>query len=117
VLHDAERFIDGTFGRKPSNRELCEWMRILFDTCRALEEGDASVAQAHTGFDKTEGYEIIVKLSNRLINEGLKPAQWSGAQKQAKVAGQRLAATAQAGTVPAAKARKDDNQTMLELES
>ena len=117
VLHDAERFVAGTFGRRPSNRELCEWMRVLFDTCRELEEGDASVAQARAGFDKTEGYEIIVKLSNRLINEGLEPAQWSGAQKQAKVAGQRLAAKAEANVTPAAKARKDDKQTMFELGS
>jgi hypothetical protein len=115
VLHDAGRFVNGTFNRKPSNGELCEWIGLLFDTCRELEDGDAAVAQAHIGFDKTEGYEIIVKLSHRLINEGLKPAVWSAAQKQAKVAGQRLAAAAPASAAPAAKARKDDSQTTLDL--
>jgi hypothetical protein len=115
VLHDADRFVSGTFSRTPSNRELCEWMKVLFDTCRDLEEGGAEVAQAHAGFEKMEGYELIVKLSHRLMKDGLEPAIWSGAQKQAKVAGQRLAAAAETGNTARVKAPKDDKQTLLEI--
>ena len=43
------------------------------------------------------------------------PAIWSGAQKQAKVAGQRLAAAAEAGNTAPIKAQKDDKQTLLEI--
>jgi hypothetical protein len=117
VLHDAERFVGGTFSRKPSNRELCDWIRVLFETCRELEEGDASVAQAHVGFDKTDGYRAIVNLSNRLIKQDLEPAAWNAAQKQGKVAGQRLAAAAQRSEVRTTKTAKDDKQTMFELGS
>src|ERR1035441_4218869 len=75
VLHDVGRFVNGVFNRKPSNGELCEWIGVLFDTCRELEDGDAAVAQAHVGFDKTEGYEIIVKRSQRLINQKAQPKE------------------------------------------
>src|SRR4029453_2397184 len=94
VLHDADRLAAGTFGRTPASRELCEWIAVLFDTCKELVEGDAT-AETQPGFDVTEAYQLIVKLSHRLTPEGVEPGAFNAAQKQARVAGQRLAATAE----------------------
>ncbi|MGI8601809.1 MAG: DNA methyltransferase [Verrucomicrobiales bacterium] len=118
VLHDADRLAAGTLGRTPASRELCEWIAVLFDTCKELAEGDAEAAAAHPGFDAKEAYQLIVKLSHRLVSEDVEPGAFSDAQKQARVAGQRLAAvveSAEATTSKRPRRPEDDNQLMLEF--
>ena len=116
VLHDADRLAAGLLGRSPANRELCEWIAVLFDTCKELAEGNAS-AETHPGFDVTEAYQLIVKLSHRLTPDDVELAALGAAQKQARVAGHRLAAAAEKTPAAAKRARPgdDDKQTVLEF--
>jgi hypothetical protein len=117
VLHDADRLAAGTLGRTPESGELCEWIAVLFDTCKELAEGDAT-AETHPGFDVTEAYQLIVKLSHRLAPEGVEPGTFSAAQKQVRVAGQRLAAAAENTEAAGPKRTRrpeDDKQTVLEF--
>jgi len=115
VLHDADRLASGSFGRVPSGTEICDWITVLFDTCKELEEDHAAIS-AHLGFDKTEAYRLIVTISHHLTPEGVDPAKLSAAKKQAAVAGRRLAEAAESSdTTGSAKRRKDDNQPVLDL--
>jgi len=115
VLHDADRLASGSFGRVPSGTEICDWITVLFDTCKELEEDPAALS-AHLGFDKTEAYRLIVKISHHLTAEGVDPAKLSAARKQAAVAGRRLAEAAESSeTTGSTKRRKDDNQPVLDL--
>jgi DNA modification methylase len=115
VLHDADRLASGSFGRVPSGAEICDWITVLFDTCKELEE-DPSAQSAHLGFDKTEAYRLIVKISHHLTADGVDPAKLSAARKQAAVAGRRLAEAAESSdTTGSTKRRKDDNQPVLDL--
>lgn len=115
VLHDADRLANGTLGRIPPGTEICDWITVLFETCKELEE-DPTAISAHLGFDKTEAYRLIVKISHHLTAEGADPAKLSAAKKQAAVAGRRLAEAAESSdTTAATKRRKDDNQPVLDL--
>lgn len=115
VLHDADRLASGTLGRSPVANEVCDWITVLFDTCKELEE-DPSAQSAHLGFDKTEAYRLIVKISHHLTAEGVDPAKLSAARKQSAVAGRRLAESAESSeTTGSSKRRKDDNQPVLDL--
>lgn len=115
VLHDADRLASGAFGRVPSGTEICDWITVLFETCKEVEE-DPSAQSAHLGFDKTEAYRLIVKISHHLTPEGVDPAKLSAAKKQAAVAGRRLAEAAESSdTIGSTKRRKDDNQPVLDL--
>lgn len=115
VLHDADRLANGTLGRIPSGTEICDWITVLFETCKELEEDPAALS-AHLGFDKTEAYRLIVKISHHLTAEGVAPARLNAAKKQAAVTGRRLAEAAESSnTTAAAKRREDDNQPVLDL--
>ncbi len=115
VLHDADRLANGTFGRIPSATEMCDWITVLFETCKELEE-DPGAHSAHLGFDKMEAYRLIVKISHHLTEEGADPAVLTAAKKQAAVAGRRLAEFAEASEAKVSTRRvKDDNQGVLDL--
>jgi len=115
VLHDAARLASGTLGRTPPGTELCDWIGVLFDTCREFEE-DPNAQSSHLGFDKTEAYRLIVKLSHHLTSEGIDPATLNAAKKQAAVAGRRLADEADStDATTSTKRKKDDNQIALDL--
>jgi hypothetical protein len=120
VLHDAERLISGSLGRTVGNAEVCQWIKVLFETCKDLEDGVEGALAAHLGFDRVEGYRLIVQLSNRLTPEGVEPKTLSDARKQAAVAGRRLAESPDAAPAPAAragKAKKDEGPTLFDLTS
>ena len=120
VLHDAERLISGSLGRTVGNAEVCQWIKVLFETCKDLEDGVEGALAAHLGFDRVEGYQLIVQLSNRLTPEGVEPKTLSDARKQAAVAGRRLAESPDAAPAPAArvgKAKKDEGPTLFDLSS
>jgi hypothetical protein len=115
VLHDADRLACGTLGRLPSGTEICDWITILFETCKELEEDPAAIS-AHLGFDKTDAYRLMVKISHHLTPEGVDPAKLNAAKKQASVAGRRLAESAESSdTTGSTQRRKDDNQPVLDL--
>ena len=120
VLHDAERLISGSLGRTVGNAEVCQWIKVLFETCKDLEDGVEGALAAHLGFDRVEGYRLIVQLSNRLTPEGVEPKTLSDARKQASVAGRRLAESPDAAPAPTAragKAKKDEGPTLFDLTS
>jgi hypothetical protein len=120
VLHDAERLISGSLGRTVGNAEVCQWIRVLFETCKELEDGVEGALAAHLGFDRVEGYRLIVQLSNRLTPDGVEPKTLSDARKQAAVAGRRLAESPDAAPAPVAragKAKKDEGPTLFDLTS
>ena len=115
VLHDADRLANGTLGRTPLANEICDWITVLFETCKELEEDPAALS-AHLGFDKTEAYRLIVKISHHLTAEGVDPAKLNAAKKQTAVVGRRLAEAAESSdATTSAKRRKDDNQPVLDL--
>ncbi|MCX6880252.1 MAG: DNA methyltransferase [Verrucomicrobia bacterium] len=115
VLHDAERLADGRLGRTPTVGELCDWIRVLFETCKELEE-DPNAQASHLGFDKSNAYRLIVSLSHHLTSDGVEPSLLNAARKQSAVAGRRLV-EAQDGTQATAPAKriKDDKQGRLDL--
>jgi hypothetical protein len=120
VLHEAERLVAGTFGRSVGNVEVCQWIKVLFETCRELEDGVEGAVAAHLGFDRVEGYRLIVQLSNRLTPDGLEPKVLSDARKQAAVAGRRLAespVSSPALTQRAGRSKKDEGPTLFDLTS
>ena len=115
VLHDAERLADGRLGRTPTGGELCDWIRVLFETCKEFEE-DPNAQASHLGFDKSNAYRLIVSLSHHLTSDGVEPSLLNAARKQSAVAGRRLA-EAQDGPQATAPAKriKDDKQGRLDL--
>ena len=118
VFHDADRLVTGTLDRAVGNAEVCEWIKVLFGACKELEEGGEGAAAAHLGFDKMDGFRLIVRLSQRLTPDGLEPKTLSDAKKQAAVAGRRLAESAESASGPAAKvarARRDEGPTLFDL--
>jgi DNA modification methylase len=118
VLHDAERLVSGTLERSVGNAEVCQWIKVLFEACKELEDGVEGAIAAHLGFDRIDGYRLIVQLSNRLTPDGLEPKILTDARKQAAVAGRRLAETPAATPVPGlrqAKAKKDEGPTLFDL--
>jgi len=120
VLHDAERLVDGTLGRTARNPEVCEWIKVLFETCKELEENAEGAIAAHLGFDRILAYRLIVQLANRLTSEGLGTATFSAARKQAAAAGRRLAESPDAAPSPApaqrvAKRKRDEGPTLFDL--
>ncbi len=120
VFHDADRLVSGTLDRAVGNAEVCEWIKVLFGACRDLEDGEEGAAAAHLGFDKMDGFRLIVRLSQRLTSEGLDAKDLGDARKQAGVAGRRLAESAEAAPAPIqrrAKVRKDDGPTLFDLNS
>ena len=96
VFHDADRLVTGTLDRKVGNSEVCQWIKVLFETCKDLEDRVDGASAAHLGFDRTEGYRLIVQLSNRLTPEGVEPKSLNDARKQAALAGRRLAESSEA---------------------
>jgi DNA modification methylase len=115
VLHDAERLADGRLDRTPTSGELCDWIRVLFETCKELEE-DPNAQASHLGFDKSVAYRLIVSLSHHLTSDGVEPAVLNAAKKQSALAGRRLA-EAQDGPQATAPTKriKDDKQGRLDL--
>ena len=90
VLHDAERFVAGTLRRATTDAERCEWIEVLFKACEAVEDNEGTVLPTLRGFDPAEGYRLIGRLFQSVLREKVAPAAYSRAEKQTRVASQRL---------------------------
>ena len=55
VLHDSERFVGGMLRRDTSDEERCEWIDVLFQACRAIEDNEMEALPALRGFDRMGG--------------------------------------------------------------
>ena len=116
VLHDAERFVAGTLRRATTDAERCEWIEVLFKACEAVEDSEETVLPTLRGFDPAEGYRLIGRLFQSVLREKVAPAAYSRAEKQARVASQRLSKVLEAKAQKAkAKRSKDTQPTLFDL--
>lgn len=90
VLHDAERFVGGMLRRDSSDEERCEWIDILFQACRAIEENEMDALPALRGFDKMAAYSLIPRLFQSILRDHVEPKLYARCEKQARSASQRL---------------------------
>jgi hypothetical protein len=90
VLHDAERFIGGGLRRGTTDGERCEWIDVLFKACKAVEEKEPGAMPLLRGFDEQKGYVLISRLFQSVLKDNVEPKVFQNAEKQARVASQRL---------------------------
>jgi hypothetical protein len=118
VLHDAERYVSQTLRRNTTDEERCEWIDVLFQGCRAIEDNEADAFPALRGFNKSEAYALITRLFQSVLRDHVSPDVYSRAEKQARAASQRLSKdiqTEEAGKEKA-KAGTEANQGVLNFE-
>jgi hypothetical protein len=116
VLHDADRFDAGTLRRSVTDTEQCEWIEVLFKACAAVEESEEIVLPTLRGFDPAEAYRLIGRLFQSVLREKVAPAAYSRAEKQARVASQRLSRVSEVKAQKArAKRSKDTQPTLFDL--
>lgn len=117
VLHDAERFVNNTLDLPTTDTERCEWIEVLFQACRAIEDNEADALPALRGFDKAEAYSLIPRLFQSILRDHVSKDAYSRAEKQARAAAQRVARKAEDAQEAKAKSGKDGNQTILDFGS
>jgi hypothetical protein len=115
VLHEAERFANGTLRRDTTDGERCEWIEVLFQACRAIEDNEADALPALRGFDKAEAYSLIPRLFQSVLRDHVPKDAYIRAEKQARAASQRVAKQAQEQQAVQGKKGAETNQTVLDF--
>lgn len=116
VLHDAERYVAGSLRRQTSDMERCEWIDALFKMCRALEENDSNVLPSIRELAPDEGYRLIGRLFQGILNDRIPPAVYSRAAKQSAVASQRIVKDVEEQAQKAkVKRREEEGPTLFDL--
>ena len=116
VLHDADRFVAGTLRRATTDAERCEWIEVLFKACEAVEDNEGTVLPTLRGFDPAEGYRLIGRLFQSVLREKVAPAVYTRADKQTRVASQRLSKVLEAKAQKVkAKRREDEEPTLFDV--
>jgi DNA modification methylase len=115
VLHDAERFVNNTLDLPTTDNERCEWIEVLFQACRAIEDNEADALPALRGFDKAEAYSLIPRLFQSILRDHVSKDAYTRAEKQARAAAQRVARKAEDAQEAKAKSAKDGNQITLDF--
>jgi hypothetical protein len=116
VLHDADRFAAGTLRRATTDAERCEWIEVLFKACEAVEDDEGTVLPTLRGFEPAEGYRLISQLFHTVLREKVAPTAYTRAEKQARVASQRLSKALEAKAQKAkAKRREDEEPTRFDV--
>lgn len=105
VLHDAERFVGGTLRRDTADKERCEWIDVLFQACRAIEDNETEALPALRGFDKSEAYAVIPRLFQSVLRDHVSREAYSRAEKQVRAASQRVQKQVHQEQVTKAKAK------------
>ena len=90
VLHDAERFVNNTLDLPTTDDERCQWIEVLFQACRAIEDNEADALPALRGFDKAEAYALIPRLFQSILRDHVSKEAYTRAEKQARAASQRV---------------------------
>jgi len=90
VLHDAERFVSGVLRRETTDEERCDWIDVIFQACRAIEDNEMEALPALRGFDKMEGYALIPRLYQSILRDHVEPKAYLRSKKQASAASQSL---------------------------
>jgi hypothetical protein len=116
VLHDADRFVAGTLRRATTDAERCEWIDVLFKACEAVEDREETVLPTLRDFDPAEAYRLIGRLFQSVLRDKVPPAAYSRAEKQTRVASQRLSKVLNTKAQKArAKRNKDTQPTLFDL--
>jgi len=117
ALHDAERFVNGTLRRETNDQERCDWIDVLFQACRAIEDNEMEALPALRGFDKTQGYSLISRLFQSVLRDHVEPTAYIRSEKQARAASQRVQIQAQEeqATKVSPKAEGKSGQGMLDF--
>jgi hypothetical protein len=113
VLHDAERFVAETLRRATTDAERCEWIEVLFKACEAVEDSEETVLPTLRGFEPAEGYRLIGRLFQSVLRDKIAPTAYSRAEKQARVASQRLSRVSEVKAQKARATRSKDTQPTL----
>ena len=115
VLHDAERFVAETLRRATTDAERCEWIEVLFKACEAVEDSEETVLPTLRGFEPPEGYRLIGRLFQSVLRDKVAPAAYSRAEKQTRVASQRLSKVPEVKVQKVkARRRKDAEPTLFD---
>ena len=104
VLHSAEHFLAGTLKDSPSDAELCQWIGILYDAAKAIEEKDAmgtSGSAAATPEDALTIYRQITSLFQRVLAERVDQKLYGTVSRQVRMAGLRAQQAEEAKPKPA----------------
>jgi 16S rRNA G966 N2-methylase RsmD len=115
VLHKSERFLSGNLSLKTTDQERCEWVEVLFQACRDIEEKQEEALPALRGFDVDKAYHVITQLFQSVLKEHVPPEAFRRAEKQYRAAASRLASQVEKETQAAKPKSKDDKQTTLGL--
>lgn len=115
VLHDAERFVNNTLDLPSTDTERCEWIEVLFQACRAIEDNEADALPALRGFDKAEAYSLIPRLFQSVLGDHVSKEAYTRAEKQARAAAQRVARNAEDAQEAKGKRGKDSNQPTFDF--
>jgi hypothetical protein len=113
VLHDADRFVAETLRRATTDVERCEWIEVLFKACEAVEDNEGTVLPTLRGFDPAEAYRLIGRLFQSVLREKVASVAYSRAEKQARVASQRLSKVLQTKAQQVKAKRRKDEEPML----
>jgi len=116
VLHDSMRFVNGTLHRDTTDEERCGWIDVLFRACRAIEENEAEALPALRGFDKGEAYSLLPRLFQSVLRDHVSDDAYVRAEKQARIASQRLARQAEKAHRSSANVPPDTKQILLDFE-
>jgi hypothetical protein len=90
VLHDAERFLVGSLKQQSSDSERCNWIEVLFNACRSVEERENEELPALRDFNPGKGYQMISQLFHGILRDRVPIEMFIRAEKQARVASSRL---------------------------
>jgi hypothetical protein len=116
ILHNAEQYVDDALHRKTTDSERCDWIEVLFKTCRQVEDGDTQGTPALREFDVAKGYHLIVRLFQSVLQEKVPADSYSRARKQAAVASNRISQTFREDEKRhKANAAKNNGPTLFEL--
>lgn len=117
VLHDAERFVNNTLDLPTTDEQRCQWIDVLFQACRAIEDNEAEALPALRGFDKAEAYSLIPRLFQSILRDHVSKDAYSRAEKQARAASQRVAKQAEQEQQAKVlrRTKSDPNQATFDL--
>lgn len=115
VLHDAERFANGTLNRATTDDERCQWIDVLFQACRAVEDNETDALPALRGFDKAEAYVLVTRLFQSVLRDRVSRDTHTRAEKQARAASLRIQKQVEQEQKTKQNARPDANQGAFEF--
>jgi hypothetical protein len=109
--------VSGTIRRETTDEERCDWVDVLYQACRAIEDNEMDALPALRGFDKAEAYALIPRLFQSILRDRVPSDAYTRAEKQARAASQRVQKQVQEDQVTKAtfRAKGDAGQGKLDF--